>query len=86
MADASNPGRANGSIDWLPSNAPEPTSAKSSGAWLFLSVTWSLFGVSAVILALRLYTAARILRRVKLEDYLMLSALVGLYEAFEYIL
>jgi len=48
----------------------------STGSVL-LGVLWSLAGVSAIILALRLYTAAFVLRRVKLHDYLTVAALVS---------
>jgi hypothetical protein len=68
MVDASNPGNA---------------TATSSIGWLLLSVMWSLAGVSVILLVLRLYTAARVVQRVKLEDYLMLLALVSSYQTFE---
>ncbi|KAK4033409.1 hypothetical protein C8A01DRAFT_19637 [Parachaetomium inaequale] len=71
MANASNPGSADSLIDWLLLNAPSPSSGNSS---VLLSVCWSLAGVSAVILALRLYTAARIIQLVRIEDYFMVMA------------
>ncbi|KAK4031322.1 hypothetical protein C8A01DRAFT_21439 [Parachaetomium inaequale] len=48
----------------------------ASIAPLLLGVIWSLGTVAVVVLFLRLYTAVRIVQRVKPEDYLMLAALL----------
>ena len=45
---------------------------------LLLGILWSLAGFSAITLALRVYTAAFIIGRVKLPDYLMIIAFVSI--------
>jgi hypothetical protein len=79
MADTSVPAADASAIDWLRWIASNPSSANSSEslASLLLGVGWSLAAVSAAIVALRLYTAARILGRVKIEDYFMVMAWVS---------
>jgi hypothetical protein len=53
--------------------------ANLSTAPMLLGVIWSMSAASAIIMLLRLYTAVRVTRRVKLEDYLMLIAWVSLF-------
>jgi len=68
------------SIMILPKRAANTTDSggtdESTGD-LLLGVLWSLAGLSTIVLTLRLYTAAFILRRIRLHDYLMVMALVG---------
>ena len=45
---------------------------------LLLGILWGLAGFSAITLALRVYTAALIIRRVRLPDYLMIIAFVSI--------
>lgn len=60
-----------------------PPNVDSDIGGLLLALLWSLAGVSACILGLRLYTEAFILRRIKLPDYLMIMAFVSVTSILE---
>ena len=64
-------------------DTPNPPSADSNIGGLLLALIWSLAGLSAGILGLRLYTGAFILHRIKLSDYLMIMAFVSVASALE---
>ncbi|KAF8854037.1 hypothetical protein BDZ45DRAFT_628217 [Acephala macrosclerotiorum] len=55
-------------------DTPNPPGVDSNIGGLLLTLLWSLAGLSACILGLRLYTGALILHRLKLSDYLMIMA------------
>jgi hypothetical protein len=54
-----------------------PPIVDSNISGLLLALLWSLAGVLACILGLRLYIGSFILCRVKLPDYLMIMAFVS---------
>jgi hypothetical protein len=58
-------------------DTPNPSTADGNLGGLLLRLLWSLAGISACILVLRLCTGALILHRIKLHDYLMIMAFVS---------
>jgi hypothetical protein len=62
---------------------PTPPMVDSNIGGLLLTLLWSLAGVSACILVLRLYIGAFILHRIKLPDYLMIIAFVSVTSILE---
>jgi hypothetical protein len=61
-----------------------PPQVDSSVGGLLLGLLWTLAGISACILGLRLYTGAFILKRLKVPDYLMITAFVSVASVLDH--
>jgi hypothetical protein len=57
---------------------PRPNGPDDNHGTSLIIFQWSLAGIAAVVLGLRLFTAGAILRKVSIADYLMLSSFVRL--------
>lgn len=64
-------------------DTPNPPNIDSNIGGLLLALIWSMAGLSACILGLRLYTGAFVLHRIKLSDYLMIMAFVSIASVLE---
>lgn len=64
-------------------DTPNPPNVDTDIGGSLLAVLWTLAGISACILGLRLYTGAFILQRIKLYDYLMIIAFVSVASVLE---
>jgi len=58
-------------------DTPDSGGTDESVGGVLMGVLWSLAGLSTVVLTLRFYTAAFIIRCVKIHEYLTVMALVG---------
>ena len=58
------------------SDIPKPNGPDINIGASLVTLEWALAGIAGIVLGLRLFTVAIVLRRVQLADYLMLVAFV----------